>query len=799
MKEKQNPTANLNLMEMGIRRCPYGSLPMVVAALVSILRLSTTASGYGCFGPVAAAFGGNGFFCAIDVAGKQEVVCWDKYENFTASSSAAYLAPLPPMASLSGGEEFLCGITSNTSQPFCFKKSDPGTNLVPPSFQDNSYSQIAAGQNHACGIRETYYSVGIEGYGRIDCWEFNQTTTSFSSLYVDSHAFKNIVAGDGFSCGVVEQNGVICWGPRSAEINVPAMSGDYEILASGRSSVCGISSASREVHCWGSDASQVNSLPMGGDRFVRLTAGADYFCGVREDNHEVQCWGYDVDPSSAPMGSGFTAIASSDYTACGIREVDLVVGCWSVVYGKSPTDYKPPAQLCSPGTCSQAASSSCPDGMFSFDPSILDVPNWTNICARKDLKICLPCGTSCSHGYFVSTQCTENADRKCTSCSLCNNSSCWDTCGLLRTANETPQHEQKQKKKLVLIIGMSLLACLLLVSSCCVIFQVRRATRDGKKKRSYWQQFCICKPVAVEADPDPDPDPEPIPSKSWYVGKAQVFRLSDLKDATHGFKEFNELGRGSFGFVYKAVLSDGRQVVVKRANAATIIHTNNRQFESELEILCRLRHRNIVNLLGYCTEMGERLLVYEYIPQGTLYDHLHGELSPLLDWSMRLRIAQQVARGLEYMHNGNDDIMAAAMSIVHGNLRTSKVLLDSEWRPRIGDFGFSNGVENLKSEKGDVYDFGIVVLEILSGRKAYDKECNPHGIVEWAVPLIRSGNPAAIIDKNVALPENMEPLLKLADVAEAALRDNPIERPDVASLSNLLDEIVKMEVDILKT
>ncbi|CAN1237918.1 Serine/threonine-protein kinase-like protein CCR2 [Linum grandiflorum] len=273
--------------------------------------------------------------------------------------------------------------------------------------------------------------------------------------------------------------------------------------------------------------------------------------------------------------------------------------------------------------------------------------------------------------------------------------------------------EQKQIKKLAVIIGISVAGFLLLLTGCCLIFQITRSKK--KSKNSCSCIFCFSEPV-VEADPDQDPDP--LPFTSLYIGEAQVFRLTELKDATHGFKEFNELGRGSFGFVYKAVLSDGRHVVVKRANATTIIHTNSREFESELEILCGLRHSNIVNLLGYCAEMGERLMVYEYMPHGTL--------------------------------------------------------------------------EFEGSKESDVYSFGVILLEILSGRKAYDRECTPPGIVEWALPLIRSGKSAAIIDRNVGLPRNVEPLLKVAEVAEAALKENPSERPDISTLSSMLDEIVRV-------
>jgi serine/threonine protein kinase len=289
----------------------------------------------------------------------------------------------------------------------------------------------------------------------------------------------------------------------------------------------------------------------------------------------------------------------------------------------------------------------------------------------------------------------------------------------------------------------------------------------------------------VEAEPDPNPEP-PL-SISMCIGETQVFRLSELKDATHGFKEFSELGRGSFGFVYKAILTDGRQVAVKRANAATIIHTNSREFEAELEILCTVRHSNIVNLLGYCAEMGERLLVYEYMPHGTLHDHLHGELSPL-DWNLRLKLSLQAARGLEYLHN------EVAPPIVHRDVKTSNILLDSEWVARIADFGMvsANDRDVNGDVESDVYNFGIVLLEMLTGRKAYDRDYEPPGIVEWALPLMRRGRAAAIIDRNVPLPRNVEPLLKLADVAELTLRENTSERPSMSNVATLLDQIVKI-------
>lgn len=748
-----------------------------------------TASGYGSPGPIAATFGDNGFFCAIDASGKQEILCWDK-TNKSSSSTPSYFSSLPSMATLSGGEGFMCGIISNSSRAYCWNVVNSSDNLVPPSLQSTSYSEIAAGKYHVCAIRGSYYSGS--NLGTVECWEFLQTpnnssandvvaNSSFSDPYITGHEMRSIVSGEGFSCGVVldREGGVVCWGPKSGKLGVPALSSNFDELASGRNSVCGISAESGEVQCWG-EANEFGTHPVG-TRLVGLSAGVEHYCGLRKDDHGVECWGRS-DSSSVPTGSGFLAIASSDFITCGVREADLVPNCWDV-HGNVPSDYSPPLQLCSPGTCSPG---SCSTGMFAFNASVLNEPDLTSLCVWKDLKICLPCGKNCSDGYFPSSVCSENADRICTLCSLCQNSSCWDVCGQLPPSSSTQEQGKREIKKLV-VITVSLVSCSVLVLfGWCFVPHMNKSKHQESAKIKC--TMCVDRPV-VEAESDPDLPPSL--SISSCVGPTQVFRLSELKDATHGFKEFNELGRGSFGFVYKAVLSDGRQVAVKRANAATIIHTNSRDFDAELEILINIRHNNIVNLLGYCAEMGERLLVYEFMPHGTLHDHLQGELSPL-DWNIRLKISLDAARGLEYLHK------EVTPPIVHRDVKTSNILLDSQWGARIADIGILSASDgDLGGDmESDVYSFGIVLLEILSGKKSHGKDCSPPGIVPWALPLIRHGKAAAIIDRNVALPINVEPLLKLADVAELALRENPTERPSMSEVVSLLDQIVNSALSL---
>ncbi|WJX18179.1 NADPH-cytochrome p450 reductase [Trifolium repens] len=752
---------------------------------IFILFFSHGTNAFGTMGPISASFGEYELFCSIDASGKQDVICWGK--NTTSPqplSSSSYVSNIPAMSALSGGEGFLCGILANTSQAFCWpatskQNSDPV--LVPPSYRSTAYSHIAAGKNHVCAVRGSYYS--DRDSGTVDCWQITKTTKngtlmavlndSFSDQSITNLEMNRVVSGEGFTCGGVRDGGLVCWGPNSENMKVSNVSDSFSVLVAGRTAVCGVSNISGDVRCWGDIESPSKEI-----RFVSLSGGARHFCGIREDNHVVECWG-DLNSSLVPKGNGFMAIASSDYTTCGIREDDLLLDCWLV--NASKPDFDPPLELSSPGLC---RSSSCEVNEFVFNVSVLNEPDLTSLCVRQDLRICSPCGYNCSQGSFLSSPCTQNSDRVCTACSLCQNSSCLSVCKLHSSNGFLHWHHLR---RWVVIIGSSVL-CLLLILTCGCIFRCLVGSR-GQHRTKKQSKSCIGKDEQ-EDDDDANGNGNGLlhssSSAASCPGLPQVFRLSELKDATNGFKEFNELGRGSYGFVYKATLADGRVVAVKRANAATIIHTNNRNFEMELEILCKIRHVNIVNLLGYCAEMGERLLVYEYMSHGTLSDHIHGGLSPL-NWSLRLKIAMQSAKGIEYLHK------ELLPPIVHKDLKSSNILLDSEWGARVSDFGLlTSSDKDLKGDmESDVYSFGIVLLEILSGRKAFDRDFDPPNVVEWAVPLIKQGKAAAVIDRYVALPRNVEPLLKLGDIAELSVRDNPSERPSMSDIASWLEQIVK--------
>lgn len=296
-----------------------------------------------------------------------------------------------------------------------------------------------------------------------------------------------------------------------------------------------------------------------------------------------------------------------------------------------------------------------------------------------------------------------------------------------------------------------------------------------------------------------------------------VISIQVLKNVTNNFSEKNILGQGGFGTVYKGELHDGTKIAVKRMECGVIIGKGLTEFKSEIAVLTKVRHRHLVALLGYCLDGNEKLLVYEYMPQGTLSRHIFNwadeGLKPL-EWTRRLSIALDVARGVEYLHG------LAHQSFIHRDLKPSNILLGDDMRAKVADFGLVRlapegkasietriagtfgylapeyAVTGRVTTKVDVFSFGVILMELITGRRALDEtqpEESMH-LVTWFKRMhINKETFRKAIDPTIDL--NEEVLASISTVAELAghcCAREPYQRPDMGHVVNVLSSLVEL-------
>ncbi|XP_023743326.1 uncharacterized protein LOC111891500 [Lactuca sativa] len=298
----------------------------------------------------------------------------------------------------------------------------------------------------------------------------------------------------------------------------------------------------------------------------------------------------------------------------------------------------------------------------------------------------------------------------------------------------------------------------------------------------------------------------------------QRFTLSEIQSATQNFDEALVIGQGGFGKVYKcSKIGSITEVAVKRLHSMSNQGAN--EFESEVKVLSKLRHGNLVSLIGYCKEEREMILIYEFMPNGTLEDHLRTpNLS--LSWLQRLKICIGAARGLDYLHMGT----STQHGVIHRDVKTSNILLDANFAAKISDFGLakvgltdqtqthvSTAVKGTfgymdpcyfytgkLTRKSDVYAFGVVLFEVLSGRKAVDTSFDEEqwGLAAWAQHLIKEGKIDQIIDPRLVGKPSRKCLKEFASVAGRCLHTQPKHRPTMAEVVVRLESILSQEREI---
>ncbi|KAF3495560.1 hypothetical protein DY000_02056337 [Brassica cretica] len=559
-----------------------------------------------------------------------------------------------------------------------------------------SFSSIAAGENFLCGVRSGGYS--------LLCWDDigSYTLKPKRIYYNDNVLLESLSVGDGQICATVNgTNAVKCW---RNDPSTPPNEG-LKSISSGVGFSCGVSVRNNQVLCWGKDPVKSGQIQtgFGNQTMVSISAGESHACGLNSTGSLICIGSNESGQLNAPSGQPYlySDLSLGSNFTCATRSSNSSVTCW----GGGAERFNNVTEKISFESVTSGSGLIC--GLISGNLSVMC---WS---PNNLSRIFLP------FQDILPGPCVES--------SICK-------CGVY------PRSDQ------------------LCSGSGSRMFSMRRQ-RSGT-------------------------------SSMKHADKAEEFSFSELASATGNFSLENKIGSGSFGVVYRGKLSDGREVAIKRGEVNAKLkkfQEKETAFDSEIAFLSRLHHKHLVRLVGYCEEREEKLLVYDYMKNGALYDHLHDKnnvekhSSLVNSWKMRIKIALDAARGIEYLHN------YAVPPIIHRDIKSSNILLDSNWVARVSDFGLSlMGPElgkdhqhppmkaagtvgyidpeyyslNVLTDKSDVYGLGVVLLELLTGKRAIfrnggdvEEGCVPVHLVEYSVSAITMGELGRVLDPRVGSPE----------------------------------------------
>ncbi|XP_066348933.1 serine/threonine-protein kinase-like protein CCR4 [Miscanthus floridulus] len=695
-----------------------------------------------------------------------------------------------PFSAVVAGDGYLCSAGPTVSPPMALRWWDLKDSEEPSKrvYWGKALSAVSGGGEYVCGLVDE----------RIQCWRWS------SGTFPKSLRFSAVAVGGGFVCGLAKGSGEVkCLGGRKAVRREPK--GSHAMLAAGERHACAVKVDSGEVVCWGEAAAVAAASPSPTvvGRPVSSLAVGDAITCVLWGNWKVSCWPPEEAAPPRPVAQQqFVALEARGKVVCGVLMSDYSLVCWGPgVSAEAAGGVSRVFDSVLPGPCAPWTSCTC--GVWSGSAPLCGG-------GAGYAAVCYPC--SYSPQLMVSTPPTSNS-----------------------SASHTRLKRRPSDLAIALVsagIGSGVLAA---IAAVVAVYCLRR-------RRSAVSQ----EPGRIHAEPiGPAPRVERRLSALLSKGPnttVEQFPLVALRAVTDGFSPSHRIGSGSFGIVYRASLPDGRQVAIKRAErrdpgaasssvAARLVNNHEVAFVSELSLLSRVNHKNLVRLLGFCADGGERILVYEYMPNGTLHDHLHKRPTPLspplASWPARLRLALGAARGIEYMHT------YAVPPIIHRDIKSPNILLDDAWTAKVSDFGLSLLINDLSggsdgdgcnadggdddepcmtagtvgymdpeyyrlqhlTDKSDVYSFGVVLLELLSGCKViqrFEGSGTPKNVVDVTVPHIEADRVHRVLDARLPLPTpgEMEAVAYVGYLASDCVRPSGRDRPTMSEVVGVLERAV---------